>query len=162
MWVHKEQGFLRQRSWDLLRALCWWISSSRLWDWAWQLAQWRWFMTGQESQRWMRRNNFDQSFPLTTEESSLLVPVDIWQRPDVVFQREAAESVCLFYICTVVRYTVCTEFCTGEKEHAITSYYTWGSAQNVVDILPHNCQHSHQIIKNPTEDCIIPRKHCST
>lgn len=53
--------------------LCWWISSSRLWEWVWQLAQWRWFMTGHESQRWMRRNNFDQSFPLTIEESSLLV-----------------------------------------------------------------------------------------
>ena len=61
----------RQQSRDRLRASCRWISSSRLWDWTWQLAQWRWFMTGQESQRWMRRNNFDQSFPLTTEESSL-------------------------------------------------------------------------------------------
>lgn len=50
----------------------------------------------------MRRNNFDQSCSLTTEESSLLVPVDIWQWPDFIFQREAAESVSLFYSCTLV------------------------------------------------------------
>ena len=123
--VQKEECFavlshmLRQQSRDGLRALCWWISSSRLWDWAWQLAQWRWFMTGQESQRWMRRNNFDQSCSLTTEESSFLVPVDIWHWPDFIFQGEAAESVSLFYSCKLHRVQMvykqikeCTWLCT--------------------------------------------------
>lgn len=72
-----------------------WISSLWLWDQAWQLAQWRWFMTGQESQRWMRRNNFDQSFSLTAAESFLLVLVDVWKWLDFIFLREA---VCLLVL----------------------------------------------------------------
>lgn len=88
---------LRQQSRDRLKALCGWISTSRLWDWTWQLAQWRWFMTGQESQRWMRRNNFDQSFPLTTEESLFLVLVDLavaW-----LYFPEGSGTICRLVLC---------------------------------------------------------------
>lgn len=81
-----------------------WISSLWLWDQAWQLAQWRWFMTGQESQRWMRRNNFDQSFSLTAAESFLLVLVDVWKWLDFIFLREA---VCLLVL--MVRWQFITE-----------------------------------------------------
>lgn len=48
-------------------------------------------MTGRESQRWMRRNNFDQSF--LAEEGSFLVPVDSWTPPNFI-QPDGSSRIC--------------------------------------------------------------------
>lgn len=71
----------------------------QFWDTAWQLARRRWFMTGQESHRWMGRSNVNQICSLTTQESNFSVPFDRWKWPD--FNRETAELISFSWTCVL-------------------------------------------------------------